>query len=120
MTKFTSQLDKAYQNKVIGTLEKAMRAVALVVDSELVNNTPVDTGRAKNNWLPSLNVSDNRLLEASEVNVGAGALGSFTFRDTILFTNNLPYIRSLNDGSSEKAPAGFVDNAIQVGKNALR
>lgn len=120
MASFKSQLDKAYQVKVLGSLEKSMRAAAFAVDRELVNTTPVDTGRAKNNWLLSLNLPDTRLLKSSEINLGASALEAFTFRDDILITNNLPYIRRLNDGSSVQAPAGFVDIAIQRGVNALR
>jgi len=120
MTTFKGQLDKAYQKKVIKTLETAVRSVAFVVDAELVNNTPVRTGRAKNNWLPSLNTPNRHVLAPNEPRNVDGVFASFNINDTILITNNLDYIRKLNDGSSIQAPKGFVDDAVQVGRNALK
>lgn len=120
MTSFQAQLDSAYKKKVLGTLDKAVRAVALTVDAELVRTTPVDTGRARSNWLPSLNVPDTRIVEPGKKPELSTALSTFKLSDTILLTNNLPYIRRLNDGSSKQAPAGFVDSALAKGKQAIR
>jgi hypothetical protein len=36
--------------------------------------------------------------------------------EQIHITNNAPYIRQLNDGSSKQAPAGFVERAILIGR----
>lgn len=122
MATFKSQLDTAYKKKVVERLEKTVRAVALIVDSELVKSTPVDTGRAKANWLPSLNTPDNRQIDAPASNKPSiePSLKEFTLKDTILITNNLPYIRALNDGSSAQAPVGFVDDALARGKRAVK
>lgn len=117
---FQQDLDRAYKKKVIGTLEKTVRAVALIVDSALVNTTPVDTGRARSNWLPSLNIPDVRIVEPGQKPNIRNAILQYNIADNILITNNLPYIQKLNDGSSKQAPAGFVDAALQVGKQAVR
>lgn len=121
MTTFEAQLNTAYDKKVLGTLEKTVRAVALVVDAELINTTPVDTGRARANWLPSLNTPDVRIVEPNSAPLLLTTeLKSFKLSDTILITNNLPYIRRLNDGSSKQAPKGFVDKALRKGKRAVK
>lgn len=122
MASFRSQLNRAYDKKVLGRLEKTIRAIALIVDAELVRTTPVDKGRARANWLPSLNVPDNRMIDGPASNKPSikPTLNSFKLSDTILITNNLPYIRSLNDGSSQQAPAGFVDMALEKGKRAVK
>jgi hypothetical protein len=38
---------------------------------------------------------------------------------SIFITNELPYIKKLDSGSSDQAPAGFFDRALIVGKLAL-
>lgn len=122
MSDFEKQLDKAYQKKVVDRLDKTVRAVALFVDSELVSTTPVDLGGARANWIPSLNTPDTRTIEAPVSNKPSvkPILDSYKLNDTILLTNNLPYIRRLNDGWSTQAPAGFVDDALQKGKRLVK
>lgn len=115
-----SDLDAAYKNKVIGTLEKTVRAVTLVVDKTLADTTPVDTGRARANWLPSLNAPDTRQVEAGQKEDVGPVLASYRIKDTIYISNNLPYIRRLNDGWSKQAPAGFVDRALAIAKRAVK
>lgn len=117
---FQAQLDKAYQVKVIERLEKTVRAVALVVDSTLVATTPVDSGRARSNWNPSLNVPDGSIVEPGQKKSIDPINAAYKITDTILISNNLPYIKKLNEGSSKQAPAGFVDAALQKGKRAVK
>ena len=120
MASFQDQLNIAYVKKVIGNLEKTVRAVALVVDAELAVATPVDTGRARANWNPSLNVPDTTVREPNQKRSLVPVAAAFKLTDTILISNNLPYIRRLNEGSSKQAPAGFVDLAIAKGKRAVK
>ena len=112
---FSADIDKAYQVKVIDRLEKTVRTVALAVDRELVMNTPVDTGRARSNWLPSIGSPDIRIVEPGAKPDITGATLNYSLKSEIFITNNLPYIRRLNDGHSQQAPAGFVETAINVG-----
>lgn len=126
-SQFRNDLDRAYKKKVLDRLETTVRAVALVVDHELIATTPVDTGRARANWLPSLNVPDVTIIPPAEkggtVQRTANlerAIESYTLDDTILITNNLPYISELNNGTSKQAPAGFVDAALAKGKRVVR
>lgn len=116
---FKQDLDKAYKVKVIEVLEKSVRAVALVVDTTLVNTTPVDTGRARSNWMPSLNVPNVRIVEPGDITSVDTVFSKYKIGDTILITNSLPYIKFLNAGSSRKAPAGFVEDALAIGKRSV-
>lgn len=117
---FSEQLKRAYQAKVIQNLEKTVRAVALVVDAELVNTTPVKSGRARSNWNPSLNTPDATIREPGQKKSIDPIASAYKITDTILISNNLPYIKKLNAGSSKQAPAGFVDAALAKGKRAVK
>lgn len=117
---FKARMDALFNKKVIGTLEKAVRQCAVIVDQTLVATTPVDTGRARANWLPSLNVPRTDKKEPGQPESVDSVLGSYKISDTIYITNNLPYIQRLNDGYSIKAPAGFVESAIERGRRAVK
>lgn len=112
---FRQQLDLAYTVKVEGTLEKSVRKSALAADAALVRNTPVDTGRARANWIPSLDAASAEIVEPNGKKDIASETQSYTIDKTIFITNNLPYIQRLNDGWSQQAPAGFVELAVQSG-----
>lgn len=106
--------------------EALVRGVALAVSETVVRTTPVKTGRAKANWLPSLDGLRSETVEPQDKS-GAAALqearqviAAYKLGQTIHITNNLPYIRALNDGRSVQArPAGFVERAIQAGVQAV-
>jgi hypothetical protein len=119
VNRFGRQLDQAYQDKVLGTLSQAVRKVALTVDRELVLKTPVDTGRARSNWIPSLDAPSVKIVEPGQKPDIQDDLAQYTVDKTVFITNNLPYIRRLNEGHSDQAPAGFVDDAVQKGKNSI-
>lgn len=98
---------------------QAVRDVALTADRVLVLRTPVDTGRARSNWIPTIGApsSDTREpLEPAALEQEARAVvGEYQAGGPGVFlSNNLPYIRRLNDGHSAQAPAGFVEEALQV------
>lgn len=98
---------------------KRCAELAVNATAELIEATPIDTGWARANWIPSLG-------EASKVTVGApdapstaeqtaglAAVLAFKLEDGRLFvSNHVPYIGRLDAGSSTQAPAGFVRTAI--------
>lgn len=98
------------------------RKIALDLDTRVVLATPVDTGRARGNWFPSINSPSNALDENAKDKSGSAAIGALSgvvagakLGDTIWMTNNLPYILPLENGHSKQAPQGMVDinlNAI--------
>lgn len=96
--------------------ETIFQKIAIDLDARIVLRTPVDTGRARGNWFPSINTPSNQLdMQASDKS-GSRAIAAATataaaarLGDTIWFTNNLPYILPLENGWSQQAPEGMVD-----------
>lgn len=93
--------------------------------------TPVDTGWARANWVPSLTAAispvtqpgtDDREAKLAAVggqsakqqqgiaNIATGYKVAF---GSITISNGVPYIQRLNEGSSKQAPKAFVQAAIR-------
>jgi len=98
--------------------------VALDIDQRLVLATPVDTGRARSNWLASLGTPRTDEVGTrdaqSAISEAAGVIDQAADFPVIYLSNNLPYIQRLNDGSSKQAPAAFVQTAIDQALSPLR
>lgn len=90
--------------------------IALEIDKSLVLSTPVDTGRARSNWMPSISYpSSDKGPPTSEAAAMARAASAFSEVPpfpALYLTNNLDYIQKLNDGWSKQAPANFVQLSI--------
>jgi hypothetical protein len=105
------------------------RKIALDILRNVVLATPVDTGRARNNWFVSLNHAIPKVIWGSKdrdaakglfdeagtvaVKSGEAEIGHARPDMTIVLQNNLPYIQALNNGWSKQAPRMFVQIAIQ-------
>ncbi|QPI03692.1 HK97 gp10 family phage protein [Campylobacter concisus] len=114
------------QEKVLKIFKKSV----IDLTSDIISDTPVDTGRLKNNWFPSVGVVSTEATEATANEAGDRA-NSFVSNQlaldkTFYFTNNLPYAFRIEfEGwSKNKAPQGMVRrNAIrwkQIVKRAAR
>ena len=102
---------------------KVLRLTALGVNRSLVMATPVDTGRARSNWWPSIGTPSNNRggvihnpIDRSKRMWSKGRMPPFA---VLFLTNNLDYIQELNDGSSQQAPANFVERAVAGSANVL-
>lgn len=103
-------------------VNNVVKAVAVAVDQTVVTATPVDTGRARSNWIVSLGSPSSVVIPtlgpgalAAAIAQGASVIASRRLKESIHITNNLPYIGLLNAGSSRKAPAGFVQLSVDNG-----
>lgn len=135
-----ADLDQFSRNiKILGVrvtenVDKAMRTIALAIDQAVVTATPVDTGRARSNWLVSLEEPSENEIEpyvegekgstgneniSAALAQGRDVVDKYGPGDTIFITNNLPYIQQLNAGSSSQAPAGFVEQAVDAAAAAV-
>lgn len=96
------------------------RKVGIEVFSSVVRKTPVDSGRARANWVASVGAPSVEITGALDAGhygsepSGASAakaqavLNDFTIGPAIFITNSLPYIERLENGYSDQAPAGMV------------
>ena len=114
---------------------EAAKTVANTIVRELVYRTPVDESTALSNWVVTIGRSTSGQIPAHIVgkqgstrfqsaeitiqNAAAALLGKKSGQN-IYISNKLDYISELNDGSSLQAPAGFVEAAILVGRNAAK
>ncbi len=109
-------------------VDQLLREVALIADRELVLQTPVDTGRARSNWIVAVGEPATQIIEPyspgskgssgsenanAAIAQGVAVIGLRRSGETISISNNLPYIGLLNAGSSAQAPAQFVQAAVQ-------
>ena len=110
--------------------------------AELKKVTPVDVGWAANAWTPGIGDSVFEGIEALDLDeeglsrtdrlahvaaiaaasdAGAAQVARYSWGDGAVFIfNGVPYIVRLNEGYSKKAPAGFVQEAIERGIRATQ
>lgn len=105
---------------------RVVTRLTLDVTANLIEDTPVDTGWARANWVPSMGQpklkdlpptrpDDSQAVAgatAEQQGAVAGLLAYTLKRGMVFVTNNVPYILDLNDGTSTQAPTGFVQRAI--------
>jgi hypothetical protein len=111
MGEFVSKLGSKLNLDIVGQLKK---------------DTPIDTGWARINWIPSIGKTVDttagtrgqaelgQLDSSPQSNGIAQLLAGYNIRmGNIFITNNVNYIGKLNDGSSSQAPRAFVQQAIE-------
>ncbi|WP_236225551.1 hypothetical protein [Pseudomonas pseudonitroreducens] len=109
---FTSDTDRAVR-KIIDAQDKIARTATIDFFSGTVKDTPVDTGRARGNWVTTTDKpaqgeinredkSGSAVISEIVTKTPEGA-GQETF-----MSNSLPYIDKLEYGSSKQAPNGMV------------
>lgn len=115
-----------------GGVENVIKKLTLDIVANLVRapsegGTPVDTGWARSNWIPSIGTSPEspagskeNVTDAQRLSGEGEVLGYQFGQGTVYITNNVPYIKDLNEGTSQQAPEGFVQKAIQEAVNGLR
>lgn len=113
-----------YERKVVQPLEAAVRRTALDLQGTLKVRTPVATGRARANWFLDVGAPVVRIVEPNQGQTEqAAAATAATYRlsaGAIYVSNNVPYIRRLNDGHSQQAPAGFVEDSISIARTRAK
>lgn len=98
-------------------VKRGMKMAVVECMRQLSISTPVDTGRARWGWylsvkVPSTEVPPEGKYKTPQIAEKLQAVNeNFTVKDTLFLTNNVPYIKRLNDGSSKQQPARFVERA---------
>lgn len=107
--------------------ERAIARLSVNVTAELIEATPVDTGWARANWVPAIgspfdvdapNDGEGIAVDSRRGDQQRGTASVLAYRlsnGPVYISNNVPYITSLNEGSSSQAPAAFVQSAIAAG-----
>lgn len=110
---FAAQL-KRFAAKAKQKPAEAQRKIFTELSRRIIMRTPVDTGRARANWMPAVGAPDLSTTEGRDPN-GSTSVANATLvalqvgmDQTLYLTNALPYIQRLEDGWSQQAPAGMV------------
>ena len=135
MSNFNLDLTK-FIEKTKTNVDAKVRAICLQLYSGITMETPVDTGRAINNWFPSIgSPSDATTTAADPSGAGSIARAQAMVKDApgnvFWISNNLPYIYKLEfggyppgpkivNGYSRKAPKGMVRITIDRIQRELR
>lgn len=103
---------------------ETIRTAALACDQALVTATPVDTGRARSNWIVTIGGPSDKKRDAQEpaalLAEAQAVLSGLKPGEEVSIANNLPYIRRLNEGYSPQADPQFVQEAVIAGLDAVR
>lgn len=100
-----------YAQKTGLSIDKAVVSVCAQATTSIIKRTPIDTGRARGNWYPSIDMVSS---ETSETRTSGEAIASGIATaqkasgHIFNLTNNLPYINGLEMGNSKQAPLGMV------------
>lgn len=107
--------------------ERKVTSIGLGAVANLRQDTPRDTGWARSNWIsakgrpPSLPDQPSGRPTSGDVGqaqaaqaAGAASLLSYRLQDgPVYISNHVPYIQSLNTGTSKQAGSEFVERAVE-------
>ncbi len=98
-----------------------IRKIALDGLSQLIRQSPVDTGRFKANWSTSVGKLGTETTDKTISNVARQAQGiaKYKLNSKMYLYNNLQYVLSLEMGTSQQAPKGWVRNTAIVMQKKL-
>ena len=109
---FTKQLNAL----VSGTkekIDKTVKGATVVLATNVITETPVDTGAARGNWQASVGQPATGAIDRADPS-GQAAIASAAAvipdeaGSVVYLSNNLPYIQRLEYGHSGQAPDGMV------------
>lgn len=115
---FTSDIDD-FVGVIETNSDKVFRGSALSLFTRIIRRTPVLTGRLVSNWQiefdkqsakkASGSRSSKAGAQSTSIKKTADKMADATTRNTVYFTNNLPYAKVIEDGASTvKSPEGMV------------
>ncbi len=105
---------KAFAKKMGRDVNDIKRLVAIDIFGKIITESPVDTGRFRNNWNTSLNKPNySTTLETDQSGQKAkdgilSVIQGAKVEDDIYLSNGLPYAKRLENGWSRQAPTGMV------------
>lgn len=110
---FAQQI-KEWANETMASAERTQKRACRELARLVIQDTPVQTGRARANWQAGLNQAPTGVLDEVDPS-GATALARvekvlarMKSGDTLVLANNLDYAKELEDGSSRQAPNGML------------
>ncbi len=119
---YSNVISISIRKDIKDVVEHTQKNLGIKILIPLIVQTPVDTGRAKANWIVTQDTptDDQKDAPSSPSSATASAMvdGTREIQKTTAYSktyiqNNLPYIEALNDGHSKQAPTKFVDIIVE-------
>lgn len=96
---------KRIADRLRAELANVVKALVLEIDANLREATPVDTGHARANWVPSIGTPHTGEDSGAAHEAGIARILGYVLEDGPVFeSNHVPYINALNYGHSKQAP----------------
>ncbi|MBO5680204.1 MAG: hypothetical protein J6T08_00680 [Lentisphaeria bacterium] len=125
MAKITIDLNKASDAKSIGAIirgavVKKRLEIGMTLLQQLAVISPVDTGRLRMGWMPSLNAPSDYAPDKGKYSfpdINSRAMQAWqkaNLTDVLYVVNNVPYAVPVNNGTVKMAPRRFVERTITV------
>lgn len=118
-----------YATKIIDSIGETQAKTTVDLVTNLTRNTPVDTGRARANWIVKIGKPSRSIKEitsksgnvaiAQAENV-AGKIARGDGNSIVFVSNNLPYIVHLDKGTDKMAPFNIVQKSIKATARRVR
>lgn len=98
-------------------LARQVRALLLDIDRELRRLTPIDTGHARRNWVPSVSAPHSgEVQDMAAHDQGVAQVLSYVLEQGPLWlANSVGYVQTLNYGHSKQRAAGWIELGIDLG-----
>lgn len=122
------QKDFSVLIELTADIGKETREAAIAIDTGVVLETPVDTGRAKGNWITSVDspnsfadityTAERTVAEQFAISQCKQEVQKVQGFATVYIQNNLPYITRLNEGHSDQAGSKYIEIILEKVANA--
>ena len=107
-------LGKHVKEDVIANSALEYKATAFEMFSQVIQKTPVDTGRARANWNISTGNPNLRTTESTQASSDLPEIGNDF--PTVFISNGLDYVVGLEEGRSKQSPAGIINPALAAAR----
>ena len=104
----------AFAKKAGENVNTVVRKVSIDLAKNIIDRSPVDTGRFRANWITSLDAPSTDttdaldLTGATSIELAIASVADLQTGQTVYIANNLPYAVPLENGHSQQAPNGMV------------
>ncbi len=105
---------------------EVLKEIATTIDEDIREHTPVDTGTARDNWHMTVGAPSAQFDPHAGLAKGA-AIAPHPIEDihpnaddTVFIANNAPYIEQLEQGSSNQAPSGMAELAVEAAEYRIQ
>lgn len=122
MAKWSIPLEKIAERVQID-MHTAARKIMLDIFNNVLNRSPVRSGRFRANWNASLGIPDRSTTDSTNQGRGyeqAKKAAALDLGAQVYFTNSLPYAVRLENGWSDQAPVGMVKVSVVEARRIIR